>query len=99
MTDEQKAFWSPKAQRFEIFGSYAQKELGHGSNIRGIETTATFDKDTDEFIVRSPTLSSTKYWIGATGTRATHSIVVARLIIDRKELGNHLFFTQICDLA
>lgn len=98
MSDEQKAIWVPKAERFEIFGSYAQTELGHGSNVRGLETTATFDKDTDEFVVNSPTLSSTKYWIGTTGVWATHSIVVARLIIDGKEYGNHLFLTQIRDL-
>ena len=98
MNDEQKAIWLPKAERFEIFGSYAQTELGHGSNVRGIETTATFDKDKDEFIIDSPTLSSTKYWIGTTGVWATHSIVVARLIVDGKEHGNHLFLTQIRDL-
>jgi acyl-CoA oxidase len=67
MSDEQKAFWIPKVERFEIFGSYAQTELGHGSNVKGIETTATFDEETDEFIIDSPSLSSTKYWIGATG--------------------------------
>ena len=98
MSDEQKAIWLPKAERFEIFGSYAQTELGHGSNVRGIETTATFDKNSDEFVINSPTISSTKYWIGTTGVWATHSIVVAGLIIDGKEYGNHLFLTQIRDL-
>lgn len=67
MTDEQKAIWIPRAEKFEIFGSYAQTELGHGSNVSVIETTATFDEETDEFLIDSPTLSSTKYWIGATG--------------------------------
>ena len=98
MSDEQRAIWIPKAERFEIFGSYAQTELGHGSNVRGIETTATFDKDKDEFVIDSPTLSSTKYWIGTTGVWATHSIVVARLLIDGKDYGNHLFLTQIREL-
>ncbi|KAI2081686.1 hypothetical protein LOZ36_006150 [Ophidiomyces ophidiicola] len=98
MTDEQKAIWIPKAERLEIFGSYAQTELGHGSNVRGIETTATFDLDTDEFVIDSPTLSSTKYWIGATGVWATHSLVVARLLINGKSHGNHLFLVQLRDL-
>lgn len=30
MTDEQKKIWIPRAERFEIFGSYCQTELGHG---------------------------------------------------------------------
>ena len=98
MSDEQKADWIQKTERFEIFGSYAQTELGHGSNVRGIETMATFDKDKDEFIIDSPTVSSTKYWIGTTGVWATHSLVVARLMIDGQDHGNHLFLTQIRDL-
>ena len=53
-----------------------------------LETTATFDKETDEFIIDSPTLSSTKYWIGTTGVWATHSIVVAKLLIDGRNYGN-----------
>jgi len=48
-------------------GCYAQTELGHGSNVRGIETTATYDKQTQEFILNSPTLTSTKWWPGGLG--------------------------------
>ncbi|KPI42462.1 Peroxisomal acyl-coenzyme A oxidase 1 [Cyphellophora attinorum] len=99
MSDEQKAIWVPKAERFEIFGCYPQTELGHGSNVSGIETTATFDRLTDEFIINSPTISSTKYWIGGSGIWATHGIVVARLIIDGQNYGNHLFLTQLRDLS
>ena len=98
MSDEQKQIWIPRAERFEIFGSYCQTELGHGSNVRGIETTATFDAETDEFVINSPTLSSIKYWIGATGVWATHGIVVAKLIIKGKDYGNHLFLTQLRNL-
>jgi acyl-CoA oxidase len=99
MTDEQKRIWIPKAENFEIFGSYPQTELGHGSNVSGIETTATFDPLTDEFIINSPTISSTKYWIGGSGIWATHGIVVARLIINGIEYGNHLFLTQLRELS
>jgi hypothetical protein len=37
--------------------SYAQTELGHGSNLAGLETTATLDKSTDEWVIHSPHLS------------------------------------------
>lgn len=35
-----------------------------GTFIRGLETTATYDPQTEEFIVNTPTLSATKYWPG-----------------------------------
>jgi hypothetical protein len=38
----------------------AQTELGHGSNVQGLETTATFDPKTDELVIHSPTLTSSK---------------------------------------
>ena len=61
-----------------MIGAYAQTELGHGSNVRGIETIAVYDKNTEEFVVHSPTLSSSKWWPGALGTSATHAAVMAR---------------------
>jgi acyl-CoA oxidase len=98
MSPEQRAYWIPKADNFEIAGAYAQTELGHGSNVRGIETTATFDPDTDEIILHSPTLTSHKYWIGSLGVVATHTLVVARLIVKGKDLGNHVFLVQVRDM-
>jgi len=32
--------------------------------LLGLETTATFDKKTDEFIMNTPKLSSMKWWPG-----------------------------------
>ena len=59
--EEQLAKWRPGARMFSYMGAYAQTELGHGSNVRGLETTATFDKDKDEFVINSPTLTSMKW--------------------------------------
>lgn len=59
-TDEQQKKWLPLAYKMQIIGCYAQTELGHGSNVQGLETTATFDPKTDEFIIDSPTLTSSK---------------------------------------
>jgi acyl-CoA oxidase len=64
-------------QNMNIMGCYAQTELGHGSNVQGIETTATLDKSTDEFVIHSPTIRATKFWPGGLGLQATHAIVYA----------------------
>lgn len=34
--------------------------MGHGSNLRRLETTAHFDEKTDEFVINTPTLTATK---------------------------------------
>lgn len=35
-----------------------------GSNVRGLETTATYDKENKEFVIHSPSLSACKWWPG-----------------------------------
>lgn len=40
---EQNERWIPLADDLHIIGCYVQTELGHGSNVAGLETTATFD--------------------------------------------------------
>lgn len=93
---EQQAKWLELAQEGRYFGAYAQTELGHGSNVRGLETTATFDKETDEFVVHSPTLTSLKWW--PTGMYVcTHGVVFAQLIIGGKNYGMHGFMVQFRD--
>ncbi|KAF2641161.1 acyl-CoA oxidase [Massarina eburnea CBS 473.64] len=94
-TEEQKAKWLPLSKAGEILGSYCQTELGHGTFVRGLQTTATLDRETDEFVIHSPTISSTKFWPGGIGFSATHAIVMAMLHIDSKEHGPHLFIVQL----
>ncbi|KAH9633522.1 hypothetical protein HF086_013199 [Spodoptera exigua] len=62
--EEQQKKWLHRALNCSIIGSYAQTELGHGTFIRGLETTATYDPATQEFVLHSPTLTSYKWWPG-----------------------------------
>ncbi|CAN1259018.1 Peroxisomal acyl-coenzyme A oxidase 1 [Linum perenne] len=97
-TDEQQKKWLPLAYRMQIIGCYAQTELGHGSNVQGLETTATFDHKTDEFVIHSPTLTSSKWWPGGLGKVSTHAVVYARLVTDGQEHGVHGFIVQLRSL-
>ncbi|XP_039062518.1 peroxisomal acyl-coenzyme A oxidase 1-like [Hibiscus syriacus] len=97
-SEEQKAKWLPMAYKMQIIGCYAQTELGHGSNVQGLETTATFDPQTDEFVIHSPTLTSRKWWPGGLGKVSTHAVVYARLIADGQDHGVHGFIVQLRSL-
>uniref|UniRef100_A0A0G4HS83 Acyl-coenzyme A oxidase n=3 Tax=Chromera velia TaxID=505693 RepID=A0A0G4HS83_9ALVE len=96
--DEQQREWLPLARDFRIFGTYAQTELGHGSNVPGIETTAEFDKKSDQWVLNTPMLTSTKWWPGGLAKSCTHCILMARVVIDGKDFGPHPFFFQVRDL-
>ncbi|XP_031484159.1 peroxisomal acyl-coenzyme A oxidase 1-like [Nymphaea colorata] len=52
--DEQRKKWLPLAYKIQIIGRYAQAELGRGSNVQDLETTATCGRNSDEFIIHSP---------------------------------------------
>ncbi|EPQ31911.1 uncharacterized protein PFL1_00110 [Pseudozyma flocculosa PF-1] len=97
-SNEQIERWGNRAMNHEILGCYMQTELGHGTNVQGLETTATYDDASDSFILHSPTLTSTKWWAGGLGRTATHGVVQAQLIIHGKRYGPHLFFTPLRSL-
>jgi acyl-CoA oxidase len=61
----------------EDIGCFALTELGHGSNVKGILTTAHFDKDTDEFVINTPEDLAMKFWIGGAAKSANMSTVFA----------------------
>ena len=42
----------------DLLGCFAMTETGHGSDVQHLETTATYDPDTEEFVINSPTPSS-----------------------------------------
>ena len=102
--EEQRAYWLPKIEAGEVVGCYAQTELGHGSNVRGLECQARWDPKTREFELHSPTLTASKWWNGTMGRTANHAIVVAQLLVpkstDSSEYvshGPHPFIVQIRD--
>merc|ERR1711963_916239 len=94
---EQQTWWLPRTIMCKMIGVYCQTELGHGSNVRGLRTTATYDKETKEFVMHTPVLQAVKWWISGMGKVATHALVYAQLILDGKEYGVHIFMVQLRD--
>ncbi|XP_064597795.1 peroxisomal acyl-coenzyme A oxidase 1-like [Liolophura sinensis] len=97
-TKEQVNHWVPRSNRLEIIGTYAQTELGHGTFIRGLETTATFDPKTDEFVMNTPSLTSMKWWPGALGKTTNHAIVMAQVYTRGQHCGVYPIIVQIRSL-
>ncbi|XP_035658832.1 peroxisomal acyl-coenzyme A oxidase 1-like isoform X2 [Branchiostoma floridae] len=97
-TQEQKEKWLNLAENYVIIGTYAQTEMGHGTFLRGLETTATFDPKTQEFILNTPTLTASKWWPGGLGKTSNYCVLMAQLYIQGKSYGPHPFMVQIRSL-
>ncbi|XP_049742638.1 peroxisomal acyl-coenzyme A oxidase 3 isoform X2 [Elephas maximus indicus] len=88
----------PKIFNMEIFGCFALTELSHGSNTKGIQTTAHYDPSSEEFIIHSPDFKASKFWVGNMGKTATHAVVYAQLHTPGGQChGLHAFVVQIRD--
>ncbi|OBK19407.1 acyl-CoA dehydrogenase family protein [Mycobacterium asiaticum] len=64
----------------DLLGCFAMTETGHGSDVQSLETTATYDPETEEFVVHSETPSARKDYIGGAAETARMAAVFAQLI-------------------
>lgn len=81
----------------KIHGCFCLTEIAHGSNTKGMRTTATYDKEKKQFILNSPDFEAAKCWVGALGQTASMAIVYAQMIVDDVNHGLHIFVVPIRD--
>jgi acyl-CoA oxidase len=74
-------------------------ELGHGSNVMGIETQATYDAAAQQFVVNTPNHEASKFWIGGAGQHGKVCTVFAQLTVGGTWQGPHVFVVRIRDDA
>ncbi len=87
----------PGITSMELLGCYAMTELGHGSDVAGLETTITFVPETDEFEVHSQTESATKAYIGNAARDGSMAVVFGQLLVRGKNHGVHAVLVPIRD--
>ena len=82
----------------DLLGCFAMTETGHGSDVQALETTATYDPDSQEFVIDSPTPTSRKDYIGGAAQTARVAAVFAQLITaDGTGHGVHCLVVPIRD--
>ncbi|CAM0901567.1 unnamed protein product [Alopecurus aequalis] len=104
-TEKHKEKFIDKIDNLDYPGCFAMTELRHGSNVQALQTTATFDAVTDEFIIDTPCDGAIKWWIGLAALHAKFATVFARLILplegkdgEPADMGIHAFIVPIRDV-
>jgi acyl-CoA oxidase len=80
-----------------LLGCFAMTEHGHGSDVAALRTTATFDPDTDEFVIDTPDDDARKEYIGNAARDGRIAVVFAQLLTGGESRGVHAFLVPIRD--
>mmetsp|Transcript_32738 Transcript_32738/g.49992 ORF Transcript_32738/g.49992 Transcript_32738/m.49992 type:complete len:223 (-) Transcript_32738:1494-2162(-) len=69
--------WKHRLETFQDASCFSLTELGHGSNVRQIGTTAHYDHNNREFIINTPNKEAMKFWIGGAGKTSNTTVCFA----------------------
>jgi acyl-CoA oxidase len=96
-TKEHHDKWLPGIMSLDIPGAFAMTEVGHGSDVASIATTATYDADTQEFVIHTPFRAAWKDYLGNAAVHGKAATLFAQLITNGVNHGVHCFYVPIRD--
>ncbi|MGY3565837.1 acyl-CoA dehydrogenase family protein [Sinomonas sp. RB5] len=96
-TAEHHRRWLPDIMDLTVPGAFAMTEIGHGSDVASIGTTATYDDATDEFVINTPFRAAWKEYLGNAAKDGIAATVFAQLIVKGVNHGVHAFYVPIRD--
>lgn len=96
-TAEHHEKWLPGIMNLDIPGAFAMTEIGHGSDVASLGTTATYDPETDEFVIHTPFRGATKEYLGNAALHGIAATVFAQLITNGVSHGVHCFYVPLRD--
>jgi len=94
-TAEHHDRWLPGIMSLEIPGAFAMTEIGHGSDVAAVGTTATYDPETEEFVIHTPFRAATKEYLGNAALHGVAATVFAQLITNGVNHGVHCFYVPL----
>ena len=94
-TAEHHDKWLPGIMSLEIPGAFAMTEIGHGSDVASVGTTATYDPSTSEFVIHTPFRAATKEYLGNAALHGVAATVFAQLITNGVNHGVHCFYVPL----
>jgi acyl-CoA oxidase len=94
---EQHARFLPGVMDLSLPGCFAMTETGHGSDVQSVHTTATYDADTGEFVIDTPTESARKDYIGNAARDGRMAVVFVQLYTHDERHGVHAVLVPLRD--